>query len=290
MNRKIVPNLKSSILALGLSLKDHSQPFKIVGTGFFIHEDGFFLTADHVGTDMGKIFEHFKEKGMELEYRGFWHEKIDDKHGQLLGIKIEHGRSIEIEIPEIKEHLLKKQDLMIGRVSGKGKYPFLNFDKATKMDILDEVFICGFPGGMESFRPHDDIIGDSISAILQYGRIASLLPVDYSENPYGIQTDIVVTTGSSGSPIVDANTGQVLGIVQRVIPSDVFDSALIDQNVIGNVALGLAWGISNYFFTEPTHQMLNILKSEFDENGSPLPSDQIQDKVIRDDIFYPKKL
>jgi len=290
VNKEIIPQLKSCIVGLGLTYKDQSQAICINGTGFFIDEDGFFVTADHVVDGMQKIRNENLEKGIELDFRGFWYENVNEEHGRLLSIKIEHGRSIHINIPEISEAIPEHQDLMIGRVSGTHKFPFLNFDKATKINVFDEVFMCGYPGGDESLRPHDKLYGYRMSPILQHGRIASLLPVDYSQNPFGIQTDIVATGGSSGSPIVNAETGQVLGIAQQVVPSLITDFQKPEPNVIGSVTLGLTWGISNYFFTDPINNMLKILKSEFDENGRPLPSDQIPERVQLDDMFYPKKL
>ena len=35
--------------------------------------------------------------------------------------------------------------------------------------------------------------------------------------PWGIQTDIVAIGGSSGSPIIDPNDGEVIGMAQQVI-------------------------------------------------------------------------
>lgn len=290
VDQKIISQLKSSIIGLGLTYKNDSQPQFILGTGFFIDESGIFATADHVVVEMEKLVKKYKKDGTELEYRGFWYDHIDEKHGELLAIKIEHGRGIHIQIPDLTESIPEFQDLMIGRVSGTRKFPFLNFDKATKISVFDEILMCGYPGGDKSLRPHDKILGHRMSPILQHGRIASLLPIDYSENPFGIQTDIVATGGSSGSPIVDAKTGQVLGIAQQVIPSYVTDFTEPEPNVIGKVNLGLVWGISNYFFTDSINNMIKVLKSEFGENGRPIPSDKIPDIVQFDDIFYPKKL
>lgn len=288
-NKTIIPHLKSCIVGLGLTYKDKPDPICINGTGFFIDTDGYFVTADHVADGMQKIRNEYHEQGIELDFRGFWYDNIDEKHGQLLAMKIEHGRSIHTNIPELSDSIPEHQDLMIGKISGTQKFPFLHFDKATKIDVFDEVFMCGFPGGDESLRPHDPLYGHRMSPILQHGRIASLLPVDYSQNPFGIQTDIVATGGSSGSPIVDAETEQVLGIAQQVIPSLVTKLKQKDPRVIGGVALGLTWGISNYFFTDPINKILKILKSEFDKKGRPLPSDQIPERVKVDDIFYPKQ-
>lgn len=47
------------------------------------------------------------------------------------------------------------------------------------------------------------------------------MPIDESQNPYGIQTDIIGTVGSSGSAIINADTGVVLGIAQKILPAEI---------------------------------------------------------------------
>lgn len=285
VKKEIIPHLKSSCLALGLTRINDAQPFAIIGSGFFIDEEGFFVTADHVANGMVETREAFRIKGVELEYRGFWFENIDDEHGQLVSIKTEHGREIQINIPELKEFFPENQDLYIGRLSGTGKFPYLNFSKPTKIQVFDEIFMCGYPRGKRSLRTQDQSSGNRFSPILQYGRIASLLPTDHSQNPFGIQTDIIGTGGSSGSPIVDADTEQVLGIAQNVIPAST-NVSINDKSA--SAKIGLVWGISNYFVTDVITKMVKMLKTEFDDNGRPLPD--LPDRVSITDKFYPKKL
>lgn len=290
VNKSIIPHLKSSCIGLGLTEVDKSEPIFINGTGFFIDPDGYFVTADHVIDSMEKTrINYFNKNKIKLEYRGFWFENLDEKKGQLVAIKIEHGRSCHVDIPELSENIPKIQDLAMGKLSGKQKFPFLKFDKATKIDVFDEIFMCGYPGGNESLRAHDELYGHRMSPILQYGRIASLLPVDFSQQSFGIQTDILSTGGSSGSPIVDAETEQVLAVAQQVIPSIVTDFHKPEPNAIGSVALGLTWGVSNFYFSTAIQDILKILKSEFDEDGRPLSSEKIPDRVTVSDIFHPEK-
>lgn len=286
-NKEIISHLKSCCLALGLTRKNDAQPFTIHGSGFFIDPDGFFVTADHVVTDMEDTLKSYRKSGIELEYRGFWFENIDDEHGQLVAIKIEHGRDVQTNIPELKEYFPDKQDLMIGRLSGKNNFPYLNFNKPTKIEVFDEIFMCGYPGGGYSLRTQDQIYGDRFSPVVQYGRISSLLPTDNSHNPFGIQTDIIGTGGSSGSPIVDAETEQVLGIAQQVIPAGVNVQV---KNQTASAKIGLVWGISNYFVTESVTKMLEVLKSEFDKEGRPLPEDKLPKEIRLTDTFYPEKV
>ena len=58
--------------------------------------------------------------------------------------------------------------------------------------------------------------GYRFSPVMQFGHIAALMPSDESL-PYGIQTDIPSTGGSSGSPIVSIETGEVVGLAQNII-------------------------------------------------------------------------
>jgi len=286
VNKSIISHLKSCCFALGLTEKGQSQPFVISGTGFFIDPEGYFVTADHVVDGMQNILALYKEKGIELEYRGFVFEDVDENKGQLLAIKIEHGRNIQINIPELRDFIPLEHDIMIGKISGKHNVPFLKFDKPTKIEVFDEIFMCGFPGGDFSMRPQDQVYGNRFSPVLQYGRISNLLPTDKSQNPFGIQTDIIGTGGSSGSPIVNAETEEVLGIAQQVIP------ASVDVNIRESSAsakIGLTWGISNYFITDVINKMLKKLKTEFDENGNPLPDDQLPHGISMTDTFHPTK-
>jgi len=286
INKKIIPHLKSCCLALGLTPKNKSQPIGIFGSAFFIDQEGYFVTADHVVTGMQDTLDFYRKKGVELEYRGFWFENIDNEHGQLVAIRIDHGRKVQINIPELKEFFPAEQDFMIGRLSGKHKFPYLDFTKPTKIQVFDEIFMCGFPGGDYSLRTEDEQYGDRFSPVLQYGRVASLLPTDHSQNPFGIQTDIIGTGGSSGSPIVDAETEQVLGIAQQVIPASV-DVTVREHGAAAKI--GVVWGISNYFIVDAITKMLELLKTEFDENGIPLPPDKLPNVVELSDTFYPKK-
>lgn len=286
-NKKIIQHLKSCCIALGLTKKDDAQPIVVTGSGFIIDPEGYFVTANHVVSAMENTRKDHLQSGSVLEYRGFLFENIDEEHGQLVSIKIEHGRSLHLNIPGLKEHIPDDQDIIMGRLSGKNNLPYLNFDKPTKIEVFDEIFMCGYPGGGHSLRTQDQFYGNRFSPVLQYGRIASLLPTDKSRIPFGIQTDVIGTGGSSGSPIVDAETEQVLGIAQKVIPSSVH---IAGPSLNASAKIGLVWGISNYFITDPLTKMLKLLKSEFDENGIPLSGDKLPHEVKMTDTFYPTKL
>lgn len=287
ITKEKILHLKSCCFGLGLAKPDEIEPYAICGTGFLIDSEGYFLSADHVVDAMESILKMEKKNGLELEYRGFLFENIDDEHGNLQPYKIEHGRTIIIEIPELGENIPLEHDLMIGRFSGNHNLPSLKFDKPTKIGVFDEILMCGYPGGDFSLRMNDYVFGNRYSPVLQVGHVSSLFPTDYSKNPFGIQTDIIATGGSSGSPIMDAESEQIIGIAQQVIPADVNVNI---NGVSASAKTGLVWGISNYFTADAVAKMLKHFKTEFDKNGMPLPDEELEKVIQIQDKFYPKKL
>jgi hypothetical protein len=116
-------------------------------------------------------------------------------------------------------------------------------------------------------------MGIHLRPIIQYGRIAGLMPDDDSNNPWGIQTDIVAMGGSSGSPIIDPSSGEVIGMAQQVIatmttvdkegmPSNLYELTIGPS--YGIAPTGLAYGVTNQILSP----LLNISKNYF-EKGLP---------------------
>jgi hypothetical protein len=93
------------------------------------------------------------------------------------------------------------------------------------------------------------------------------MPYDDADIPYGIQTDIIGTGGSSGSPIVNMN-GELLGIAQRVLPAEVMKSGSESQEGDeGEVTakIGITYGLVNHYFPE----MLSSAREFFDKGTAP---------------------
>ena len=79
------------------------------------------------------------------------------------------------------------------------------------------------------------------------------MPHDESPRPWGIQTDIVSVGGSSGSPILDPSSREIIGMAQHVIatmttvdkegmPSNLYE--LTKGPLYGVAPLGLAYGVT----------------------------------------------
>jgi V8-like Glu-specific endopeptidase len=264
-------------VAIGLANKDTKDVISSFGTGFFIGGE-YIVTSAHIFNQCIKYNAQYKEKnnGMEGIYSAF---NITTKDNQL---EFNTYHIIKaIRLPPVKEvkGFTGSVDLDIGI----GKLDchsdnFLHIKKPTQLKLYDEIVICGYPSGRISLvlyrNKHEDGMGIQLRPIIQYGRVAGLMPDDDSNNPWGIQTDIIAMGGSSGSPIIDPSSGEVIGMAQQVIatmttvdkegmPSNLYE--LTKGPLYGIAPIGLAFGVTNQILSP----LPNISKNYFENGLSP---------------------
>jgi len=269
--------VKDATVAIGLAKKDTKDVISSFGTGFFIGGE-YIVTSAHIFNQCIKYNAQYKEKnnGMEGIYSAF---NITTKDNQL---ELNTYHIIKaIRLPPVKEvkGFTGSVDLDIGI----GKLDchsdnFLHIKKPTQLKLYDEIVICGYPSGRISLvlyrNKHEDGMGIQLRPIIQYGRVAGLMPDDDSNNPWGIQTDIIAMGGSSGSPIIDPSSGEVIGMAQQVIatmttvdkegmPSNLYE--LTKGPLYGIAPIGLAFGVTNQILSP----LPNISKNYFENGLSP---------------------
>jgi V8-like Glu-specific endopeptidase len=269
--------VKDATVAIGLANKDTKDVISSFGTGFFIGGE-YIVTSAHIFNQCIKYNAQYKEKnnGMEGIYSAF---NITTKDNQL---EFNTYHIIKaIRLPPVKEvkGFTGSVDLDIGI----GKLDchsdnFLHIKKPTQLKLYDEIVICGYPSGRISLvlyrNKHEDGMGIQLRPIIQYGRVAGLMPDDDSNNPWGIQTDIIAMGGSSGSPIIDPSSGEVIGMAQQVIatmttvdkegmPSNLYE--LTKGPLYGIAPIGLAFGVTNQILSP----LPNISKNYFENGLSP---------------------
>jgi Trypsin-like peptidase domain len=247
--------VKSATVAIGLSSKDTNDVISSFGTGFFIGGE-YIVSSAHVFSQCINYNTIYKEKnnGIERMYSAF---SITTQGDQLdlNTYRIEES----IRLPPVKEvaGFTGSIDLDIGL--GKLDRPsdnFLTIKEPCRLGLYDEIILCGYPSGRLSLILYKNGDGEGIrlSPIIQSGHIAGLMPHDESPKPWGIQTDIVAVGGSSGSPILDPNSTEVIGMAQHVIATmTIVDKEGMPQNLYeltkgplyGVAPLGLAYGVTN---------------------------------------------
>ena len=247
--------VKSATVAIGLSSKDTNDVISSFGTGFFIGGE-YIVSSAHVFSQCINYNTIYKEKnnGIERMYSAF----SITTQGDQLDLNTYHIEE-SIRLPPVKEvaGFTGSIDLDIGL--GKLDRPsdnFLTIKEPCRLGLYDEIILCGYPSGRLSLILYKNGDGEGIrlSPIIQSGHIAGLMPHDESPKPWGIQTDIVAVGGSSGSPILDPNSTEVIGMAQHVIATmTIVDKEGMPQNLYeltkgplyGVAPLGLAYGVTN---------------------------------------------
>lgn len=267
-NQDIIPNLKASTVAIGIIDEDNPMfPLAIGGTGFLISEDGFFITATHVLEGLNQSLKNYlktypRAKVMVIQNvvrKTGMKGQIDIKIFQILKFY-----NVKLD-PNFKSNYQSSSDLDISVCRCYGDIHNLEHLelKKTCLNVYDEVFMCGYPKGTFTIKQHQ--LGTTrTSPALQTGRISTVFPYDGTIEPEGIQTDIVGTGGSSGSPIVDANDGKVIAIAQNVLGVSVFK----DGQHIGIGNTGLTFGITMFFVHDAILDIIERIKAEFYVDGN----------------------
>lgn len=284
-NTDIIPNLKASTIALGII--DESKPmFPLVigGTGFLISEDGFFVTATHVLLGLQNALPKYLEKNPQATIMAI--QNVVRKTGQEAQIDVKIFKILKIinlkAKPATNYHSSSDVDISVCRLYG-NIHDLEHLElKKTQLNVYDEIFMCGYPKGTFVVKQHS--LGTTrTSPSLQTGRISTVFPYDGTIEPEGIQTDIVGTGGSSGSPIVDANDGKVIAIAQNVLGVSVTKKELVNDNgtrkwievdegdILYSGNTGLTFGVTMFFMHDFILKIIDQIKLEFYQDGNIKP-------------------
>lgn len=280
-NRDIIPHLKASTIAIGIF--DESNPlFPLVigGTGFLVSEDGFFVTATHVLTALQNALPRYLEKNPQARIMAI--QNVVKKTGQKGEIDVKIFQILKvINLKASYDSSYQSSsdlDLSVCRCYG-DIHDLEHLElKKTSLNVYDEIFMCGYPKGTFVVKQHK--LGTTrTSPSLQTGRISTVFPYDGTIEPEGVQTDIVGTGGSSGSPIVDANDGRVIAIAQNVLGVSVTKDELVNdggspkwvRKDVGKGDTGLTFGVTMFFMYKPILEMIDRIKAEFYQDGNIKP-------------------
>lgn len=266
-----IKNIKSTIVALGLVDKGEIEPKQILGTGFFVSKTGYVMSAAHVLKRCVKFLELYERRKEKTELAAF---HLDPKISMFEFNTIPIGQAQFSNLSDQGIGYTGPQDLDLGiavpATVKRDDFPYLEIKpSAFKPALASEIAICGYPKGAHTMNLGNTVVGVRVSPVVQYGRISGFMLYDDAELPYGVQTDIVGTSGSSGSPIVDISDGKVVGIAQEVIPTEVEAEKLVSEvsaekitdpsKYVGMARIGLVYGVTNQvLFGMPERAMFCI--------------------------------
>ena len=206
---KIYSQIKPSVVAIASRVSRNPELPDIIGTGFIARSDGVILTNDHVIKSIKKLprlknmsqtdwpamvlyFHWVPDKGMmpiPLEIKGV---------GILKREKPIEGYHYGPDIPDLGFIHIHVKDL-----------PALKIAEKLELEEGDEIMMAGFPMGTDTLRAPGWL--HQLTPTLQSGIVSAILPFP-CENPHAILLNIMTQGGSSGSPVFNSSTGEVIGV------------------------------------------------------------------------------
>jgi serine protease Do len=223
---RMIDTVKPSVVGIGSYQKTRSPALGFVGTGFVIGDGLTVITAAHVISDL-----------------------LAAEQGESLGILVRTAETAQFRLATVVT-LDKDHDLARLRIRGT-PLPALQLGDSSKIKEGKSLAFMGFPLGMV-LGLHHVTHRCTVSAITPLAmpmtsarKLDSKLLTQLQKPPYAVfQLDGTAYPGSSGSPLFDPDTGQVIGIVNMVFVKGVKESAITSPS-------GITYAIPANFINAP---------------------------------------
>jgi hypothetical protein len=207
------PSVLGFISKLSIGTKPHFP--SIFGTGFFVDSRGLAATNRHVIEAFANLPAHPKSGESSLAAVGFF--PADDESGwQMLVVPVvasyplaEFSASVEWygqNPPDIGFVQLGVREVPTLQLATEAFYARIGMDVAT----------IGYPMGNAPLMALKKL--NQVSPFIRRGIISSLFPCP-APLPHGFTMDIMHQGGSSGSPVLRASDGVVIGMMSSMFPN-----------------------------------------------------------------------
>lgn len=208
-----IQRVKGSIVAVGTYERTRSPAFQFLGTGFAVEDGLLIVTNAHVLPRL-----------------------LDPAKGEAIAIMIplpDRDDPNQAQVREAKEVATDADsDLALLRIPGPALPP-LKLGQSADVREGQEVLFTGYPiGAILGPHPatHRAIISSVTPIAIPLSRAGELRPQTIrrlSAGQYPVfQLDATAYPGNSGSPLYDATTGEVIGIVNKVFVQGTKEAAL----------------------------------------------------------------
>ena len=210
-----IERVRASVVAVGTYERTRSPQFQFAGTGFVVGDGTLVVTNAHVIPPL-----------------------LDVGRGEMIAImvpnRIKDGKEeAQLQIREGKPLAIdSSSDLAIMKITGPA-LPALRLRDSESIREGQEVLFTGFPiGAVLGPYPatHRGMVAAVTPIAIPQGRAGDLDPRVVRRLTSGsfpvLQLDATAYPGSSGSPVYDPETGDVVGIINMVLVKGTKESAL----------------------------------------------------------------
>jgi serine protease Do len=214
-----IERVKASVVAVGTFSRTRSPQFQFLGTGFAVDDGTLIVTNNHV---LPVILDPAKLEVLAV----------------LIPVLTKEGAD-QAQIREVKQVAVDPgSDLGVLRLSG-APLPALKVRASESVREGQEVFFTGYPIGAV-LGPYPATHRGMISAITpiaipqaRAGDLDANMLKRLAKGPYPVfQLDATAYPGSSGSPLYDPDSGDVIGIVNMVFVKGTKESVLTQPSGI----------------------------------------------------------
>lgn len=276
---EIYKEIKPAIVAIASKISSNFEMPDIIGTGFIVREDGIIFTNNHVIRAMEKLPRTKSMPDSEYSATVLLFKFFPDKGMAIVPLEIEGIGVLKRDVPfEGHNYGPDLPDLGFIKVKVKG-LPILKIAKDFDLNEGDYVMTAGFPMGTETLRAPGWL--HQLTPVLSRGIISSLLPFP-CDDPHAMLLGLMSHGGSSGSPVLHPNTGEVVGIVY---------GGLIEHGVI-KVGQGLPYKRNTMMTSAIPGKIVKDIYDKIQEtrNFSPDDEESLEDlmKRYKEEILPPK--
>jgi S1-C subfamily serine protease len=210
----LIPRIKSSVVGVGTFERTRSPSTVFVGTGFVVGDGLGIITNAHVVPDT-----------------------IDDAHMEQIGIVTADGDLVKFRparlVARDSEH-----DLAYLKLSG-APLPALELAESNRAVEGESLAFTGYPLGMvlglhaATHRATLAAITPVVMPSLSSRKLDARQITQLARNPFNIyQLDGTAYPGNSGSPLYDAETGKVVGVINAVFVKGLKENAITNPSGI----------------------------------------------------------
>jgi hypothetical protein len=269
--------IRPSIVGLGFR---NDPEYLIIGSGFIVHQSGWIMTNRHVldallTTKDGRV-------GLHPNAAAFFLIKAPPEEGfvgvsgmivaSVIESALQPSKHLDNTVADNKtfrglkpRQVIPPEPLDIGvcrvdiSVAPKELFPLIPATIIHSKEVLEgtPIGILGFPQGLSFPAKFESKDSTQMTPLLQTGVISGILPFSGLPKPTSFVLDILVNSGSSGSPLFLEN-GNVVGVVYAVRQS--FE-LLQTMNEVGDLESSKNSGV--YL---PTSLGLAVPSARFPEN------------------------
>lgn len=209
----LLPRIKSAVVGVGTQHPLRSPRASLSGTGFVVADGHHVVTNAHVPPTL-----------------------LETERGETLAVMLRGRGGVEVRRAE-KVANDPEHDLLLLKIEG-DPLPAMKLGDSDRAREGQQFYFTGYPiGAVLGLYPATNHAGLAVIAPI-YSRLASLRNltpklIRQAEHPFMIfQLDATAYPGNSGSPMYDADTGEVMAVVNSVFVKGSKESALKDPSGI----------------------------------------------------------